>query len=60
MIAALSSLDVAAATGGKRASFLFHNSCLSGQRSSLNVISSSLTVKTLMTSLNPARRSATR
>src|ERR1044072_6481821 len=60
MIASLVSLFISAATAGKRASFFLHSSSLSGQRSSRSDDSSSSTVKTLLTSRKPLRKSATR
>src|SRR5215217_1905136 len=59
-IARLSSVAVAAATGGNGASFLRHKSSLSGQATSVSSVNSSSTVKTLMMSLKPLRKSTMR
>src|SRR6185369_14466863 len=56
-IARLSSLAVAAATGGNRATFLRHKSSFSGEATSVNKVKSSSTVNTLMLSFNPGRKS---
>src|SRR6185369_16343003 len=59
-IARLSSLEVAAATGGNRATFFRHKSSFSGEGVSVSDVSSSSTVNTLTISLNPGRKSAIR
>src|SRR4051812_47787600 len=59
-IARLSSVGIAAATGGKRASFFRQRSSFSKHGASVNDVKSSSTVNTLMISFKPGRKSMMR